>query len=406
MNTSVYIAKRYLFSRKSTHAINIISGISMLGVFVCSAALIIILSGFNGLEAVIVSLYNNFTPQLKIEPKTGKTFNPNTAYFNALHKNTALSSFTQVLQERALVKYGNKQVISTLKGVSDEFLNNKAIDSTIISGSFTLKKDSLQYAVIGGILQSNLSVNVKDGFTPLQIFSPNRNAAANTLLPADEFRSRVIYPSGVFSIQRDFDDIVVTPLAFARDLLDQPVNVSAIELNFKPGTDVDAIQSDIKDKIGEHFTVHNRYEQNAQLYKILHLEKAMTFLILTFIMVIAIFNIVGSLTMLVIDKKKDIAILTGLGANSRLIQGIFFTEGMMIALSGCLMGMLTGLAFCLAQRYFKFVKFDGMVDAFPVQMRLADFLLVFITVTVIGSIASGISARISLKGLNDIKQDL
>lgn len=405
MNTSVYIAKRYLFSRKSTHAINIISGISTLGVFVGSAALIIILSVFNGFEQVIVSMYNNFTPELKIEPKQGKTFNPNTAYFKQLHQNKALQAFTEVLEEHALVKYGDRQVISTIKGVSDDFLNNPSLDSTIRNGSFTLMKGNQPYAVVGSIVLNNLSINVKDGFTPLQIFSPTRGAV-NSVIPTDEFKSEFIYPSGTFTMQRDFDDRVVTPISFARRLLDQPVNVSSIELNYKEGTDIDAAQQDIKDKIGEQFTVRNRYEQNTELYKILHLEKASTFLILTFILIIAIFNIVGSLTMLVIDKRKDIAILTSLGATGRMIQGIFFFEGMLITLSGCIAGMFVGLVFCALQLEYKFMKMDGVVDAYPVQLRITDFLLVFLTVVVIGSIASGVSARISVKGLNEIKQDL
>ncbi|MBW4888589.1 ABC transporter permease [Mucilaginibacter sp. HMF5004] len=404
MNTSVYIARRYLFSRKSTHAINIISGISTLGVFVGSAALIIILSGFNGMEDIIVKMYNNFTPQLKIEPKQGKTFNPNTTYFNTLHKNKALVSFTEVLEEHALVKYGDRQVISTLKGVSDEFLNNKALDSTLDGGAFVLKKDKQPFAVVGSIVQGNLSVNVKDSFTPLQIFTPSR-AKSGSVIPIDEFKSRFIYPSGSFTMQRDFDDRVITPLDFARDLLDQPVNISAIELNFKPGTDIDAIQHEIKDNINTQFTVHNRSEQNTLLYKILHLEKASTFLILAFILIIAIFNIVGSLTMLVMDKQKDIAILASLGAAGRVIQGIFFVEGMLITLSGCIAGMVVGFIFSILQKYFGMIKMD--VDMpFPVQFRITDFLLVFLTVTVIGSIASAISARISVKGLDEIKQDL
>jgi lipoprotein-releasing system permease protein len=405
LNTSVYIAKRYLFSRKSTHAINIISGISTLGVFVGSAALIIILSVFNGFEKVIVSMYNNFTPQLKIEPRQGKTFNPNTAYFNHVHQNKAMLSFTQVLEEHVLIKYGDRQVISTLKGVSSDFLNNTALDSTLRNGSFTLMKGIQPYAVVGGIVLNNLSINVKDGFTPLQVFSPTRGKT-NSVIPTDEFKSRFIYPSGSFTMQRDFDDRVITPISFARDLLDQPVNVSSIELNYKDGTDIDAVQQDIKDKIGAEYTVKNRYEQNTELYKILHLEKASTFLILTFILIIAIFNIVGSLTMLVIDKRKDIAILTGLGAPGRMIQGIFFFEGMLITLSGCIAGMFVGFVFSYLQMEYKFMKMDGVVDAYPVQLRISDFLLVFLTVVVIGSIASAISARISVKGLNEIKQDL
>ncbi len=408
MNTSIYIAKRYLFSQKSIHAINIISGISMLGVFIGSAALIIILSVFNGFEKVILKLYSNFTPQIKIQPRLGKTFNPNTTYFYTLHKNTALFSYAEVLEEKALVKYGDRQVISTIKGVSDEFLNNKNLDSTIQNGSFTVHNQGRPSAVIGSIVQSSLSINVKDQLTALQIYSPNRNVvdASN---PINEFVVKYIYPSGVFSIQQDFDDIVVTPIEFTRELLGQPKNVSAIELNFKNGTNIEVIKNDIKDKIGHDFTVNDRYEQNTSLYKILTTEKWAVYLILTFVLIIAIFNIVGSLTMLVIDKRKDIAILTSLGAGRRLIQGVFFIEGMLISMIGCASGIILGLIFCLLQQRIGFIKMGSagtVLDAYPIGLKINDFILVFLTVSTIAVVASGISARLSVEGLDEIKQDL
>ncbi|EHQ28081.1 FtsX-like permease family protein [Mucilaginibacter paludis] len=408
MNTSVYIARRYLFSRKSTHAINIISGISMLGVFIGSAALIVILSVFNGFEKVILALYNNFSPELKIEPVRGKTFDPNTPYFNTLHKNAALFSFAEVLEEKALVRYGDRQVISTVKGVSTEFLNNRGLDSTIISGSFTLELHKQAAAVIGTIVQSSLSVNIKDELTPLQIYSPRRGLV-NSVNPMDEFIQKNIYPSGVFSIQQDFDDIVVTPLSFTRELLDEPNEVSSIELNFKDGTDLDKVQNEIKTKIGNAFTVKDRYEQNTSLYRILNSEKWAVFSILTFVLIIAIFNIVGSLTMLVMDKRKDIAILSSLGASRGLIKRIFFAEGMMISLIGCLAGVVIGLVFCLLQLHYGWVKMgsqSSVIDAYPIAINFTDFILVFLTVSVIALISSGISARVSVQGLDEIKQDL
>ncbi len=390
------------------HAINIISGISMLGVLIGSAALIIVLSVFNGFEEVILSLYSNFTPEIKIEPRLGKTFNPNTVYFNSLHHNPKVFSYTEVLQEKALIKYDGRPFIGTIKGVSDEFLKNPQLDSTIQSGSFTLKADGQSYAVIGSSIQSSLSINVHDQFTPLEIYSPRRetNPSAN---PLDEFVVRSIYPSGVFAIEQEFDDIVVTPIGFARDLLNQPVNVSSVEINFKKGTPIEVEQIAIRNKIGTDFTVKSRKEQNAELYKTLNYERWFIFMILTFVLIIAIFNIIGSLTMLVIDKRKDIAILTSLGANKRLIQGIFFFEGMMISFIGCVAGIVLGLIFCILQQRFGLVKMGSrmtIMDAYPVALKLSDFGLIFLTVGVIAVIASGISARLSIKGLDDIKQDL
>jgi lipoprotein-releasing system permease protein len=391
------------------HAINIISGISMLGVLIGSAALIIILSVFNGFEEVILSLYSNFTPEIKIEPRIGKTFDPNTAYFNTLQRDDRVFSYTSVLQEKALIKYGGKPFIGTIKGVSDDFLKNKQLDTVVQTGSFTLKMEGQYYAVIGAEVQTSLSINVHDQLSIMEIYSPRRQSNGGGSNPLNEFVVRSIAPSGVFAVGQDFDDVVIAPLAFVRDLLDQPKNVSSIEINYKKGIDLEKIQEDIQDKIGKSFTVKNRSQQNTELYKTLNYERWFIFMILTFVLIIAIFNIIGSLTMLVIDKRKDIAILTSLGANKRLIQGIFFFEGMMISIIGCFTGIVFGLIFCILQQRYGLVKMGtrmSIIDAYPVSLRLSDFGLVFLTVSAIAVIASGISARLSIKGLVDIKQDL
>lgn len=409
MNTSIYIAKRYLFSRKKMHAINIISGISMLGVFIGSAALIIILSVFNGFEKVILSLYSNFTPEIKIEPRQGKSFDPNTPYFKTLSHDPKLFSYTQVLEEKALVRYGpTGEFIGTVMGVSDDFLKNRQLDSTIEKGTFAIRGDTGYYAVIGVAVQAKLSVNISDQLSSLQIYTPRRNAPASAD-PLSEFDVRYIYPSGIFNIQQDFNSLIITHINFMRDLLHEPVNISAIYLNYKKGTDLDAVQKDIEDKAGNMFTVKNRIQQNAELYKTLNYERWFIFMILTFVLIIAIFNIIGSLTMLVMDKRKDIAILTSLGASRKLIQGIFFFEGMMISFIGCIAGMIVGLIFCILQQHFAFIKFgDNMtaIDAYPVDMKFTDIILVLLTVGGISVIASGISARLSIKRLGEIKEDL
>lgn len=391
------------------HAINIISGVSMLGVFIGSAALVIILSVFNGFEKVILNLYSNFTPEIKIEPRQGKTFDPNTAYFNTLHRDAKLFSFTEVLEEKALIRYGpTGQFIGTVMGVSDEFLNNKQLDSTVEKGSFTLKDQGHSYAVIGATVQGKLSVNIHDQLSPLQIYSPRRDASSSAD-PLSAFEVRYIYPSGIFNIQQDFNSLVITPIGFMRDLLNEPINVSAINLNYKKGTNVEAVQADIKEKIADKFTVKNRYEQNADLYKTLNYERWFIFMILVFVLIIATFNIIGSLTMLVMEKQKDIAILTSLGADKKLIQGIFFFEGMMICFIGCIAGVVVGLLFCVLQEQFGFIKFgDNLtaIDAYPVALKFTDFILVFLTVTGIAAVASGISARLSIKRLGEIKEEL
>ena len=390
------------------HAVNIISGISMLGVLIGSAALIIILSVFNGLEVTILSLYGNFSPEIQIEPRLGKTFDPNTSFFNSLARDPRVFSFTQVLQEKALIKYDSRPFIGTIKGVSDDFLKNRLLDSIVQVGSFTLKSGDQDYAVIGSEVQNSLSINVRDPLATMEIYSPRR-PVGNMSDPLSEFVVRSITPSGAFAVGPDFDDMVVAPIRFVRQLLDQPVNVSSLEINYKKGADLDAIQQAIETAIGKDFTVKNRREQNTELYKTLNYERWFIFMILTFVLIIAIFNIIGSLTMLVIDKRKDIAILTSLGANKRLIQGIFFYEGMMISITGCVTGILLGLGFCILQQRFGLVKMGSKmsaIDAYPVALRFSDFILVFLTVGLIAVIASGISSRLSIKGLSDIKQDL
>lgn len=407
MNTSAFIAKRYLFSKKSTNAINIISGISMLGVLVGSAALVLILSVFNGFETMIVSLYSSFTPELKVLPAKGKTFDPTVLHLDDLRKQPGMYSVTEVLEEKVLLRYGKGQFIGTVKGVSNDFLKSQHLDSTLQMGSFTLHDNGQNLAVIGASVAISLGVNVKDQSAMLQIYSPRHNVV-NSFNPMDEFVLRSIAPSGVFSVQQDFDDMVITPLSFTRDLLDEPQKISYVELNLQDNINPNKIQRQLQDQFGKNFVIKNRQQQNTSLYKLLNSEKWAIFLILTFVLIIAIFNIIGSLTMLVIDKRKDIAILTSLGAGKTLVQRIFFYEGMLITLVGCLIGMLAGLIFALLQQKFGFITMGGstMIQAYPVTLKASDFLLVFITVSGISILASGISAHLSVQKLDEIKQEL
>lgn len=391
------------------HAINIISGISMLGVFVGSAALFIILSAFNGLEDVVLSLYSNFTPEMRIEPREGKTFDPNTPYFKSLHTDARIFSYTEVLQEKVLIRFGEKPFIGTIEGVSDEFLRNKQLDSSIENGSFTLQARGEYTAVIGATMQNSLEINIKDEFNNrVEVWTPKRKTTSS-FTPLDEFNRQSIQVAGIFSVQQDFDDIIVTPIAFARELLDEPVNVSAININFKKGTDLKAIEQEIKEKAGSEYLIKNRFIQNAALYKTLNIERWSIYMILTLVVIIAIFNLIGSLTMLVMDKQKDIAILTSLGAGKKLIRDIFFFEGMMISMIGCISGMVVGAIFCVVQKQYGLVKMGStltVMDAYPVKIVFIDFIIVFLTVGIIAVVASAISARLSVKRLDEIKNEL
>jgi lipoprotein-releasing system permease protein len=410
LNTALYIARRYLFAKKSTNAINIISTISVLGVFVGSAALIIVLSVFNGFEDVVLKMFNTITPQLVIAPAEGKTFNPHSVFFTELKSAKEVYSFTEVLSENALLRYRDKQSVGTVKGVSTSYLKNKSLDSITVQGKFILQTEAGPNAVIGSALQNYLMVNTNDPFTQLQVFSPKKGLKTSSVNPADDFMDLYIPVSGIFEVQQDFDNIAIVPLSFARKLLNEEIKVSSIELNLQKGVDPDVFKAKIAQQLGKNYVVKDRVEQNKALYNILSTEKWAVYIILTFILIIAIFNIIGSLTMLVIDKLKDIAILSSLGAGKGLIRKIFLFEGMMITLAGCVFGLFVGLVFCLLQQKFGLVKMSQenllMSNAYPIGLKWKDFLLVFITVSIFSFMASALSSNLSVKNINHLNQDL
>ena len=411
MNTALYIARRYLFAKKSTNAINIISAISMVGVLVGSAALIIILSVFNGFEEMVLKMFNTITPQVVVSPAKGKTFNPNTAYFNQLRNDQKVYSFTEVLSENALVRYDTKQTPAMIKGVSNDFLKNKSLDTIMVEGTFVLESRAGQpQAVLGSALQAFLSVNPADPFEQLQIYSPKKGTQGSSVNPLDDFTMLSISPAGIFEVQQDFDNLLIVPLSFARALLGEPKDVSAIEINVNSGVDAEAFKKKIENDLGSSYVVKNRIEQNQALYNVLGSEKWMVYIILTFILIIAIFNIIGSLTMLVIDKQKDISVLSSLGAGKKLIKRIFLAEGMMITLTGCIFGVLIGLIFCLLQQHFGWVKMGDanfmFSNAYPIALKWKDFVLVFATVSFFSFIAAGLASNLSVKKIGRINQDL
>lgn len=382
----------------------------MVGVFVGSAALIIILSVFNGFEEMVLKMFNSVTPQILIQPAQGKTFNPNTVYFNQLKKDPSVFSYTEVLSENALIWYANKQSPALVKGVSDDFLKNKSLDTIMLEGQFVLKNDNGPNAVVGSALQAYLGINVSDPFEQLQIYSPKKNIKVGAINPMDDFTVLNISPSGVFEVQQEVDNMLIVPISFARKLLNEAQNVSAIEINVKEGVNADVLKDNIAQRLGKNYIVKNRIAQNQSLYNVLGSEKWMVYIILTFILIIAIFNIIGSLTMLVIDKFKDIAILNSLGASKQLIKRIFFTEGMMITLAGCIFGLLIGLVFCLLQQRFGWIKMGDakllITDAYPIALKWKDFVLVFITVGLFSFIASALAANLSVKNINHLNQSL
>ena len=410
MNTAFYIARRYLFAKKSTNAINIISAISVLGVFVGTAALIILLSVFNGFEDVVLKMFNTVTPQLIITPAKGKTFNPKIAYLQQLQHNKVIYSYTEVLSENALIWYKDKQSPALVKGVSPDFLKNKSLDSITVEGHFILENEAGPNAVVGSALQAYLGVNPSDPFEKLQIYSPKKGLKTTSFNPLDDFNILNISAAGVFEVQQDFDNTIIVPLTFARSLFGEENKISAIEINVKKGADPDALKKEIETKLGASFIVKNRIQQNQALYNVLGSEKWMVYIILTFILIIAIFNIVGSLTMLVIEKLKDISILNSLGAGKKLIKQIFLVEGMMITIAGCISGLIVGLIFCLVQQQYGLVTMGEETflasNAYPIGLKWNDFLLVFVTVSIFSLIASSFASNLSVKKIDKLNQDL
>lgn len=400
MNLAFHFARRYLFSKKSVNAINIISGISVVGVFFSTAALITILSFFNGMEAVIRAMYSSFTSDLRIEPAVGKTFDASSELFQALTTDARVASYSEVLQEKVLLRHRDQQVIATMKGVSPHYAAAKSIDTMMYDGGFTLAHDGEDYAVLGAYIQHALGISLYDESAMLEVFTPRRGVV-NAINPADEFNLRQIRPVGVMFYQQEFDDVLFVPVDFARELLGEFDEVSAIELDLAKGTSVSTFKQQLARQLGDDYLVKNREEQNPALYKTIRSEKWVVFFILTLTGVIAIFNIIGSLTMLVIDKKHDIGVLRSMGAGDSLIRLIFFYQGVMIALMGCVAGMVAGLLFCVSQIRYGWLRLgpdDGLMpEVYPVDIRSADVLLVFVTMIAVSSLISYLASRLSVK---------
>ncbi len=404
-----YVARRYFISRKNTDAIQIISNISMLGVFVGTAALIIILSVFNGFEKLVLSLYNTFTPEIKISATNGKQLDAAKLNLSDLKKDSKVAYYIEVLEEKALLKYNDKQFIGVVKGVSPSFSETGFLDSMMIQGKMVLGNENRPFALVGAGVAYNLGLQVEQNFETLSIFSPKKTGGSS-VIPGEDFNRLEIYASGIFSVQQEFDDkLVIVPLSFARELLDEPKEISSIEITTKSGTDITKFIGEIKSKYGKSILVQSRFEQNQLLYKILNSEKWAVYLILTFVLIIAICNIIGSLTMLVIDKKKDISILMSMGASRKLIRLIFLFEGLLIAMVGALAGLIIATLFCLLQQKFGFIQMGSgdifETRAYPIVLKLSDYLLVSSTVVGIAFLASLITSGLSVKGNGLIREE-
>ncbi len=397
MNFQLFTAKRYLLSKKKRNVINLISIISVVGVATVTMALVVILSVFNGFDGLVKSMFNYFDPDIKILPAKGKTFVPN-SNFDKIKKLESVAFYSDVIEENILLEHANKQHIGIIKGVENNYQLLSGLDSAMTEGEYILEKDNINFTVIGYGVAYYLSV----GLTfqePITIWAPKIGAKVS-MNPDNDFIRKQIIPSGIFSANQEYDmSYVITPIKFARELLAYETKINYLEIKLKTGLSEDEkieIQNKIQNILGSDFVVKNRYQQQEFLNQIMNSEKAAIFLILSFILIIASFNIVGSITMLIIEKKEDIETLKSLGASPQYVSKIFMWSGWLISISGAFIGFILGILLLLAQIQFELVTFpinNFSVSAYPVEIQIMDFVWILSSVLFIGFIASLIPAR-------------
>jgi len=397
---SYYIAKRYLFAKKSRNAINIISAVSVAGVAVGTMALIIILSVFNGLETMVSAIFNTFDPDIKITASEGKTFIPDSSRLKLLAKVEGLCCYSLTIEDNALLKYGSREYIATIKGIDDNYTMVSSIDSSMWEGDFTLKsKNGRPFAVPGAGVAQYLGIRV-NFITPLEIIFP-RKTGSTSLSAENSLNHKFIFPSGIFEVEKEYDSkYVYIPLEVARELTETEKAVSTIEIKFRKNADPYAVQRAIMKIYGKGYSVQNRNEQQAIFYKVMRSERLAIFFILTLILIIASFNIIGSLTMLIIEKERDIEILKSLGADNNLIRKIFIFEGWLISIIGALAGVILGFVVCWLQQTYGLVKLQSqslIMNSYPVVLKLIDFIIVPGTVLLIGYWAAWYPVRFLTK---------
>lgn len=395
MNYPFFIARRYLFSKKKTHAINVISLISVIGVAVATTALVVVMSVFNGFQDLVASFFTNFDPQIKVVPVMGKTAPANDPVLTKIRRLPQVEVATETLQDMAMAVYNGHQAMVTIKGVDDNFADLTHITEILYGdGHFELHTANLDYGTPGIRLSAQLGTGAHwDNY--LRIYAPRRQGQLDLSNPQDGFVVDSLLSSGVvFAVnQSKYDkNYILTSLSFARRLFDEPGKITALELRLKPGSDFDAVKSEMKNIAGDKYKVLDRYEQQQDTFKIMNIEKLMAYLFLTFILVVACFNIIGSLSMLIIDKKDDVVTLRNLGATDHDITRIFMLEGRLITVIGAILGIAIGLLLCLLQQQFGFVRMgnaDGtfIINAYPVSVHYTDVLIIFVTVIVAGWLA-------------------
>ncbi len=392
MSFPFYIARRYLFSKKSTNAINVISGISVLGVAVATMALVVTLSVFNGFSDLVASFFTAFDPQLKIVPVEGKTAPADDPVLTQIKAMPEVAVATECVEDQALAMYGGRQAMVTVKGVDDNFDQLTHIREILYGeGTFELHAADLHYGILGIRLAEQLGTGVYYD-QPLKIYAPRREGQLDMSDPADGFvEDELFSPNVVFEVMQSKYDLnyILTSVGFARRIFDQQGMLSSLELRLKPGCNFESVKDNIKQVAGDKYRVLDRYEQQDETFRIMKIEKLIAYIFLTFILMVACFNIIGSLSMLIIDKKEDVVTLRNLGATDRQITQIFLFEGRMISAIGAVIGIVIGLLLCWLQQTFGIISLGNsegafVINAYPVSVHPTDVLLIFVTVLAVG----------------------
>ena len=403
MNLTFEIARRYLLGKKSNNAINMITWISILGITIGTAALILILSVFNGFESLLSSLFDSFNPDMKIVLDEGKSFEIEDETVKQIKAIEGVVAVSKTIEETALFEYKDAQEVGIIKGVDSEYHNATDIDTTVKHGDYILKEGNINYAVIGAGMRSKLAVNYNDAISPISIHMPLRKKKLTRA-----FKTLEVYPSGVFSVQSEADlQYIISNYDFVNKLLSYENRTSALELRLTQDYDEDEVRSSINTILGKGYVIKNSYQQNEAYLKVMNIEKWVSYLIASLTMFMIAFNMVGCLWMIVLDKRKDISILKSMGMTSRQIKKIFMTEGMLIGLVGVLIGIALALFMYFLQKQFGLVPIpDGfMVRSYPIELKLTDFGIVIATVLSISYIASILPARKAAKIETQLRSD-
>ena len=389
MNFPLLVARRYLFAKRSTNAINIIAGISVFGIAVGTAALILVLSVFNGFEDLLSDLFGHFNPELKVTPAKGKTFDVDSLTLLRVRALPGVATVSETLEEIAFFEYEGSQDFGVLKGVDSNFARVNGIDSTVQEGEYLLAQEDRNCAVLGAGMRNKLSVNVHNPIGALTVYMPVEKQGGVLDKP---FKIRYAYPKGTFAIQQDFDNqYILTNIGFMRELVDAPAGrVSALEIRCRPGVSPASVKSALPGILGEGFVYKDRYEQNEAFFKVMKLEKWMGYAITCLMLVLMAFNMVGALWMVVLDKQKDISTLKSLGASDQTVRGIFLTEGLLLTVLGMVIGMAVAVGVYAVQKTYGIVTIPQgfLVESYPIAMRIWDFIPVTATVLGIGLLAS------------------